>query len=63
MIRPGTARFSAEDLTAMVPSPLSPVKMIDFLLVGHSQPSVPLSVLMPQANPSPRSAWLSRSPM
>ena len=37
--------FSAEDLTAMEPSPLSPVKMIDFLLVGHSQPSVPLSVL------------------
>jgi predicted GNAT family N-acyltransferase len=38
--------FSAEDLTGMAPSELSPVKMIDFLLVGHSQPSVPLSRLV-----------------
>ena len=37
--------FSAEDLTGMEPSPLSPVKMIDFLLVGHSQPSIPLGAL------------------
>ena len=38
--------FSAQDLTGMAPSPVSPVKMIDFLLVGHSQPSVPLSTLV-----------------
>jgi acetyltransferase (GNAT) family protein len=38
--------FAAEDLTAMAPSALSPVKMIDFLLVGHSQPSVPLATLV-----------------
>jgi hypothetical protein len=38
--------FSAEDLTGMAPSPVSPVKMIDFLLVGHSQPSVPLATLV-----------------
>ena len=38
--------FSAEDLTGMAPSPVSPVKMIDFLLVGHSQPSVPLAILV-----------------
>ncbi len=38
--------FSAEDLTGMAPSPLLPVKMIDFLLVGHSQPSVPLTKLV-----------------
>ena len=38
--------FSAEDLTGMAPSPLSPVKMIDFLLVGHSQPPVPLVKLV-----------------
>jgi hypothetical protein len=37
--------FSADDLNAMQPSGLSPVKMIDFLLVGHSQPSVPLNTL------------------
>ena len=30
----------------MAPSPLSPVKMIDFLLVGHSQPPVPLVKLV-----------------
>lgn len=38
--------FSAEDLMGMAPSPQSPVKMIDFLLVGHSQPSVPLTKLV-----------------
>ena len=38
--------FSAEDLTDMAPSPVSPVKMIDFLLVGHSQPTVPLATLV-----------------
>jgi hypothetical protein len=37
--------FSAQDLTGMEPSLGSPVKMIDFLLVGHSQPSVPLATL------------------
>src|SRR6516162_1811385 len=37
--------FSAEDLIGMQPSALSPVKMVDFLLVGHSQPSVPLDRL------------------
>ena len=30
----------------MAPSPVSRVKMIDFLLVGHSQPSVPLAILV-----------------
>ena len=38
--------FSAADLTNMAPSPLSPVKMIDFLLIGHSDPSVPLTTLV-----------------
>ena len=38
--------FSAQDLTGMAPSPVSPVKMIDFLLIGHSQPSVPLAMLV-----------------
>jgi len=38
--------FSAEDLTGMAPLPVSPVKMIDFLLVGHSQPSVRLATLV-----------------
>lgn len=38
--------FSAEDLTRMAPSPHSPVKMIDFLLAGHSEPSVPLTKLV-----------------
>ena len=38
--------FSAQDLTGMAPSPVSPVKMIDFLLVGHSQPSVPVATLV-----------------
>jgi hypothetical protein len=37
--------FSADDLNAMQPSGLSPVKMIDFLLAGHSHPSVPLDTL------------------
>ena len=30
----------------MAPSKVSPVKVIDFLLIGHSQPSVPLSTLV-----------------
>ena len=38
--------FSAEDLAGMAPSPVSPVKMIDFLLVGHSQPPVSLATLV-----------------
>jgi len=38
--------FSAEDLIRMQPSGLSPVKMIDFLLVGHSYPSVSLETLI-----------------
>lgn len=38
--------FSAKDLTAMAPSLASPVKMIDFLLIGHSQPPVPLAKLV-----------------
>ena len=38
--------FASEDLASMAPSPLSPVKMIDFLLVGHSQPAVPLAALV-----------------
>jgi hypothetical protein len=38
--------FSGEDLTGMAPSPASPVKVIDFLLVGHSQPSVSLATLL-----------------
>ena len=38
--------FSAKDLSGMAPSSVSPVKMIDFLLVGHSQPSVPLATLV-----------------
>ena len=32
--------FSADDLTGMEPSRLSPVKLIDFLLAGHSEPAV-----------------------
>jgi hypothetical protein len=38
--------FSAEDLRALEPSPRSPVKLIDFLLAGHIQPSVPLDTLI-----------------
>ena len=38
--------FSGGDLTGMAPSPVSPVKMIDFLLVGHSKPSVLLATLV-----------------
>jgi GNAT superfamily N-acetyltransferase len=38
--------FSAEDLIRMQPSAHLPVKMIDFLLVSHSQPSVPLDGLI-----------------
>jgi hypothetical protein len=38
--------FSVDDLTGMAASPQSPVKMIDFLLVGHSQPPVPVPTLV-----------------
>jgi hypothetical protein len=38
--------FSGEELRSMKPSQDSPVKMIDFLLVGHSDPAVPLSALL-----------------
>jgi GNAT superfamily N-acetyltransferase len=38
--------FTAEDLRAMNPSVNSPVKMIDFLLVGHLESPVSLSVLV-----------------
>jgi ribosomal protein S18 acetylase RimI-like enzyme len=38
--------FTAEDLRAMGPSVSSPVKMIDFLLVGHVYPPVGLNALI-----------------
>jgi hypothetical protein len=38
--------FSAEELGAMNASESSPVKMIDFLLVGHSIPPVTLNTLV-----------------
>jgi hypothetical protein len=38
--------FTAEELRAMVPSIDLPVKMIDFLLVGHLEPPVTLSALL-----------------
>lgn len=38
--------FSAESLQAMRPTKLSPVKVIDFLLVGHTQPPVGLDTLV-----------------
>jgi hypothetical protein len=38
--------FSADELSAMNPRPSSPVKVIDFLLIGHLQPAVPLSDLL-----------------
>jgi hypothetical protein len=38
--------FSAEELASMVASVTNPVKVIDFLLVGHSQPAVPLDTLL-----------------
>jgi ribosomal protein S18 acetylase RimI-like enzyme len=38
--------FSAEDLREMNPSASSPVKMIDFLLVGHTEPAVRLDELV-----------------
>jgi hypothetical protein len=38
--------FSADDLTGMEPSAVSPVKLIDFLLVGHSAPAVGLDYLI-----------------
>jgi hypothetical protein len=40
--------FSADELGAMNPTPSSPVKVIDFLLIGHLQPAVPLSDLLAQ---------------
>jgi len=40
--------FSADELAAMTPRPSSPVKVIDFLLIGHLQPAVPLSDLLAQ---------------
>jgi hypothetical protein len=38
--------FSAEELRGMGASESSPVKMIDFLLVGHIQPPVRLGTLV-----------------
>jgi hypothetical protein len=38
--------FSAEELGAMNASESSPVKMIDFLLIGHLRPPVPLDTLV-----------------
>jgi hypothetical protein len=38
--------FSAEELASMAASATNPVKVIDFLLVGHSQPAVPLETLL-----------------
>jgi GNAT superfamily N-acetyltransferase len=38
--------FSAEDMKEMNASPTLPVKVIDFLLVGHVQPSVKLKTLV-----------------
>jgi hypothetical protein len=40
--------FSVDELGAMNPRPSSPVKVIDFLLIGHVQPPVPLSDLLAQ---------------
>jgi hypothetical protein len=38
--------FSAEELWSLKPSKSSPVKMIDFLLIGHSRPPIPLNTLV-----------------
>ncbi len=38
--------FAADELHAMNPRLLSPVKMIDFLLVGHLQKAVALATLV-----------------
>jgi hypothetical protein len=38
--------FSAQDLDAMGATTDSPVKLIDFLLIGHIQPPVPLNTLV-----------------
>jgi hypothetical protein len=38
--------FSAEELHAKKPSTGSPIKLIDFLLIGHIRPSVPLDTLL-----------------
>jgi hypothetical protein len=40
--------FSADDLAGMNARPASPIKVIDFLLIGHLQPAVPLSDLLAQ---------------
>jgi hypothetical protein len=40
--------FSADELGALYPSRNSPVKVIDFLLIGHLQPGVALSDLLEQ---------------
>jgi len=40
--------FSADELGAMHPSSSSPVKAIDFLLIGHLRPTLPLSDLLKQ---------------
>ncbi|MCA1412662.1 GNAT family N-acetyltransferase [Bradyrhizobium sp. NBAIM20] len=37
--------YSPEEMRAMNPTPASPVKVIDFLLVGHTQPAVGLADL------------------
>ena len=41
--------FTACHLNAMKPSAESPVKMIDFLLAGHTEPPVPLDVLISES--------------
>ena len=38
--------FSAQALDDMKASPSSPVKMIDFLLIGHSETPVPLDLIL-----------------
>jgi hypothetical protein len=49
--------FSGDELQSMKPSQDSPVKMIDFLLIGHSDPPVPLSILLGEGHP----LWASAS--
>jgi hypothetical protein len=38
--------FSADELTDLQMTSASPVKVIDFLLVGHSKPAIPLADLL-----------------
>jgi hypothetical protein len=38
--------FSAEEIRGMQATTASPVKVIDFILVGHSRPTVPLNTLV-----------------